>query len=159
MASEIERKFLIDQAPDWLDDCECERISQGYLAVVEAEREVRLRRRGDDAFLTVKIGSGESRREEEIRLHNGQLEALWECTEQARVFKSRYEVPLDELTAVVDVYEQELSGLIAAEVEFSSTEQAKAFEAPEWFGRELTGEHGYANQSLALHGRPTSSSA
>lgn len=154
MAIEIERKFLVEEAPEWLSGCECEQISQGYLAVVEGEREVRLRRKGEDFLLTVKIGSGESRREREIRLHNGQLEALWHLTEGASLEKSRYLVPVGELTAEVDVYEGELEGLITAEVEFDSREQSEEFEPPEWFGRELTGDERWANQSLALHGRP-----
>lgn len=154
MAFEIERKFLVEEPPDWLSECECEPISQGYLAVIEGEREVRLRRNGEDFLLTVKIGRGERRREEEIGLHNGQLEALWSLTEGARVHKSRYLVALGELTAEVDRYEEDLEGLVIAEVEFESEQQSEGFAPPEWFGRELTGQQRYANQSLALHGRP-----
>jgi CYTH domain-containing protein len=32
---------------------------------------------------------------------------------------------------------------------------AERFEPPAWFGREVTGESAYKNQSLACHGRPT----
>jgi CYTH domain-containing protein len=98
MATEIERKFLIPAAPDWLQDLPSERIAQGYLAVVDGEREVRIRRKGDQAALTVKSGSGETRREEEIDLSADQFEALWPLTEGARVFKTRYRVPYDGAT-------------------------------------------------------------
>lgn len=37
-----------------------------------------------------------------------------------------------------------------AEVEFSSVEEAEAFQAPAWFGRELTEEAGHSNADLAL---------
>jgi CYTH domain-containing protein len=40
------------------------------------------------------------------------------------------------------------------EVEFGSREASERFAPPPWVGRELTGDKRYANQSLALGGRP-----
>ena len=40
------------------------------------------------------------------------------------------------------------------EVEFGSREASERFAPPPWIGRELTGDKRYANQSLALAGRP-----
>jgi adenylate cyclase len=154
MATEIERKFLIPAAPDWLQDLPSERIAQGYLAVVDGEREVRIRRKGDQAALTVKSGSGETRREEEIDLSADQFEALWPLTEGARVFKTRYRVPYDGATIETDRYERELEGMVTAEVEFDSEQASSRFEPPDWLGTEVTGDRRYANESLALHGRP-----
>ena len=156
MATEIERKFLVEDVPGWLERCESDPIDQGYLAVVEGEREVRLRRRGEQLALTVKVGAGEMREETEVELTPEQFAALWPLTEGARLSKRRYRVPADELTIEVDVYGKELEGMIVAEIEFESAQDSQAFDPPEWMGTEVTGEAGYANESLALHGPPGS---
>jgi CYTH domain-containing protein len=57
MPSEIERRFLLAEQPDWLSQCSAVRIEQGYLAV-EKDAEVRLRRRDEERWLTVKRGRG-----------------------------------------------------------------------------------------------------
>lgn len=154
MGTEIERKFLVREAPAWLTEHPSEEIAQGYLAVIEGEREVRVRRMGAQASLTVKLGAGEVRREEEIELSTEQFEALWPLTEGARIFKTRYRLPTEQATIEVDVYGNGLTGMVVAEVEFQSEAESGAFEPPDWFGPELTRDQRYANESLALHGRP-----
>jgi CYTH domain-containing protein len=155
MAQEIERKFLIEKPPHWLDDHPARELRQGYVAVTE-DAEVRVREADGDPVLTVKRGRGEVRREHEIGLDAGQFKALWPLTESMRVAKRRYLVPLDqaELTAEVDVFKGELEGLVVAEVEFGSEDQSAAFEPPAWFGPELTGDDRYATASLARFGLP-----
>ncbi len=151
---EIERKFLVDRIPADLDEDRSRRISQGYLAVDESV-EVRLRRIDDERLITAKKGSGETREEIEVPLEAGAFDRLWKLTESRRIAKRRFQVPLEDgHCAEVDVYSGDLEGLVVAEVEFSSEEEGDGFRAPEWFGRELTGDHRYANQELAMHGRP-----
>jgi adenylate cyclase len=150
---EIERKFLLDQAPAWLEQHASRQISQGYLAVGDGV-EVRLRRADDDRLLTVKRGTGETREEVEVTLDRDQFERLWGLTESRRVAKRRFLVPLDDgHHAEVDVYRDSLAGLVVAEVEFSSEAESHRFRPPAWFGLEVTGDERYANRELALHGR------
>jgi CYTH domain-containing protein len=52
------------------------------------------------------------------------------------------------------VYEEALAGLLVAEVEFPSEDAARAFRPPAWFGREVTGNPAYLNQTLARGGLP-----
>jgi adenylate cyclase len=154
MAHEIERKFVLDARPQGLDEHPSERIAQGYLAL-DGDVEVRVRRRGERAFLTVKAGSGRRRVEQELELEPARFEALWRLTQGRRIVKRRYLVPApDALEFEVDVYEDELAGLVVAEVEFPDDAAANAFAAPEWLGREVTDDPRWKNQSLALHGRP-----
>jgi CYTH domain-containing protein/CHAD domain-containing protein len=154
VAAEIERKFLLGRLPGDLDRYPSKRIEQGYLAISK-QAEVRLRRADEERTLTVKRGSGEAREEIEVELGPEQFEALWDACGEDRLEKRRHLVPLGEsLTAEVDVYGGSLAGLLVAEVEFSSAEAARAFEPPTWFGREVTGERGYVNQSLARSGTP-----
>jgi CYTH domain-containing protein/CHAD domain-containing protein len=150
--AEIERKFLVTEMPR----AESARaaIEQGYLALDEST-EVRLRRAGDGLFLTAKGGHGEVREEVEVSIDPGSFEALWPLTGGRRVRKVRHYMPLArDLRAEVDVYEDGLDGLRTVEVEFDSEDASRAFTPPPWFGRELTGDQRYANQTLATEGLP-----
>ena len=155
MGIEIERKFSLAGAPEWLGDYEATRIEQGYLAIEgEGGTEVRLRRRDGETVLTVKRGSGRTRTEEEIDLEPEQFEALWPLTEGRRVAKMRYLVPTETGDIEVDVFEAELAGMVTAEIEFDSEAASDAFEPADWLGAEVTGDDRYANETLAIHGLP-----
>ena len=149
---EVERKFLVPE-PASLEGTESDEIEQGYLAI-GSDGEVRLRRRGDDLVLTAKRGSGLSRGEEEIELTGEQFERLWPHTEGRRLHKRRHLIPHGDHEIELDVYEGGLEGLIVAEIEFPSEEEARDFDPPEWFGKEVTGEHAYLNETLAAEGLP-----
>ena len=100
---EIERKFLVDRAPDGLGDGEP--IEQGYLVVGEDGVEVRVRRRGDTTVLTVKSGPGMVRTEEEFEIDERRFDSLWRLTDGRRLTKTRHVIPLEDgLAAEVDVY-------------------------------------------------------
>jgi adenylate cyclase len=150
---EVERKFLVADPPD-LAGTDADQIDQGYLAV-GADDEVRVRRKGDRLLLTAKRGSGLSRQEAEIELDRESFDELWQLTEGRRLHKRRHVIPQGDLKIEVDVYGGELEGLTVAEVEFSSEEEAKAFNPPEWLGEEVTGDHRYLNETLATVGAPS----
>jgi adenylate cyclase len=152
---EIERKFLVDAPPGDLDRHPADPLRQGYLAVAPDGVEVRIRRRGERTSLTVKSGPAHVRVEEEIPIEAERFDALWPLTEDRRVEKTRYLVPLrEDLTVELDIYAGDLDGLVTAEIEFPSVEASAAFAPPSWLGTEITGDARYANQSLALHGAP-----
>jgi adenylate cyclase len=153
VSAEIERKFLLPEVPDWLSGQPAAKIEQGYLAISE-EIEIRLRSLDEERLLTAKRGHGEVREEVEVELDSRQFDALWPLTESMRLQKARFRVPVGKLTAEVDVYEGPLRGLVTAEVEFPSREQADAFEPPDWLGEEVTGDDRYSNQALVRSGMP-----
>jgi adenylate cyclase len=93
--------------------------------------------------------------EEEIEITEEQFQVLWPATKGRRIKKRRHLVPLDGLTAEVDVYSGALADLITAEVEFDSIQESEAFDPPACFGDELTDDPRWSNQTLALHGRPS----
>lgn len=151
---EIERKFLIEreQFEELKSGYESKDISQAYLVVSE-DREVRLRTIRDDGvhLLTIKSSGNLSRQEFEIKLSNQQFEEfepLWE-NDDASVHKTRYYIPHGKLTIEVDEYRKNLKGLVVAEVEFKDRKSAEDFEAPCWFGQEITSEDKYKNKNLA----------
>jgi adenylate cyclase len=155
-ALEIERKFVVSSLPAGLDLHPFERIQQGYLAIADDGVEVRVRRRGTLRVLTVKSGPAKIRVEEELPLDERRFEALWRLTAERRLSKTRYRVPLGTLVAEVDVYDDALAGLVTVEVEFPTAAASTGFTPPAWFGREVTDDARYANQSLARFGLPSS---
>ena len=90
-ALEIERKFLIDQIPDELDIVDVIDIQQGYI-YSNKEIELRIRKKNDRFFQTIKQGSGLSRNELEIEISYKQFSQLWPLTEGKRLEKKRFEI-------------------------------------------------------------------
>lgn len=150
--TEIERKYLLDATPDDLGPGAS--IRQAYLAV-DGPTEVRIRDVDGRCILTVKGGHGLERAEVELDIDRERFDALWPLTQGRQLDKTRHRVPVGALVAEVDVYRGALDGLVVAEVEFASRADADDFEPPGWFGRDVTGERGWSNASLATHGRPS----
>lgn len=155
--SEIERKFLValSQLPSQLDRYPHDLIEQGYLAICPEGEEVRVRRKGDRHFLTVKSPGDLQRREHEIELTPQQYLQLWPGTVGRRLEKTRYRLPQGDDVIELDVYQASLKGLCTAEVEFNSIQASQQFRPPDWFGPEVTQDPRYKNRHLAVHGRPT----
>ena len=153
-AQEIERKFLVREVPDALEEQPHEAIRQGYLAMMADGSAVRIREKGDRFFQTLKRGTGLERAEVEIELTPDQFDTLWPLTEGRRVEKTRYEVPYGEYTIELDMYHGRLAPLVTAEVEFESKEASREFGPPDWFGEEVTSDERFSNLSLARYGRP-----
>ena len=152
---EIERKFLVDQPPADLDAYPAADIDQGYIAITEGGVEVRIRRYGDRSFITIKSGGPGVRLEEEIEIDERRFRSLWPLTQGRRIRKRRYLISsANDVRIELDVYRDDLSGLVTAEVEFESEDAAAAFTAPPWLGRDVTDEPAYKNQRLAVDGLP-----
>ena len=154
MGNEIERKFLINNTPDNLENYPHKEISQGYM-VVEDQYEIRVRKKGDKYYQTVKIGSGFQREEIETEITQERFETLWPLTADRRIEKTRYEIQYKNNTIELDVYKNDLEDLVTAEVEFNSIHDGRTFEPPEWFGREVTEDNQYKNKYLAVNGLQT----
>jgi adenylate cyclase len=147
MASEIERKFLVtgDFRPFAVSQ---HRIVQGYLTT-NPDCTVRVRRMDDKAFLTIKGGSsadGLERAEWEYEIPATDAEAMLALPGIQSLAKVRFKVPLGAHTWEVDVFEGVNAGLIVAEIELGSRDEA--FERPEWLGDEVTGDARYYNSRL-----------
>jgi CYTH domain-containing protein len=153
--AEIERKLLVDTVPADLDGWDAARLEQGYLAITD-DVEVRVRRTaGAGAVLTVKSSPALARVEEELPVDRASFERLWPLTAGRRVVKVRHRrEDAPGLVLELDVYEGDLEGLVTLEVEFADEAAARAWTPPPWAGREVTGDKAYANQSLAVRGRP-----
>jgi adenylate cyclase len=153
MAQEIERKFLVEARPPDLERHPSSRVEQGYVAIDDTA-EVRVRRRAGKLTLTVKSAPARTRVEEELALDEAGFASLWALSAGRRIEKTRYLVPHGGVTVELDIYHGDLDGLVTAEVEFASEAESDAWRPPAWLGPEITGDPRYANQGLAVHGRP-----
>jgi CYTH domain-containing protein len=153
--TETERTFRVSDLPPDLDRATADRIEQGYIVIGDDGLEVRVRRRGDQSFLTIKQGEGRVRLEEELEIDADRFARLWPLTEGRRLEKTRYVLQgPGGVDIELDVFCGELEGLLTAEVEFPSDAAADDFEPPPWFGEEVTGDSRYRNRSLASQGKP-----
>lgn len=147
---EIERKYLVRKLPENLEQYNKKKIAQGYLCT---EPVVRIRRSNDNYYMTYK-GDGLMVREEyNLPLTQEAYEHLRPKIDGLLIAKTRYLIPLDnKLTAELDVFEEDLNGLVIVEVEFNTVEEANAFHAPDWFGEDVTNSGKYHNSYLSQHG-------
>lgn len=146
---EIERKFLIkkDRFPDNLAQYPCHEIEQGYLCT---EPVVRIRRQDEDYYLTYKSKGFMTREEYNLPLTKDAYLHLKPKADGLVISKTRYLIPeKNRLTIELDVFHQEYEGLLLAEVEFSSQEEAESYCPPDWFGEDVTFSSRYHNSTLS----------
>ena len=145
---EIERKFLVKSTELKGQATGCSHFVQGYITSPPAKT-VRVRIADDKAYLTIKgsgSASGMSRFEWEMEIPGRDALALLGICEGGVIEKDRYFVPFAGHTFEVDEFFGDNEGLVMAEVELSSEDEA--FEKPEWLGQEVTGDSRYYNSSL-----------
>lgn len=148
MPWEVERKFLLRQLPEALQQLRPVEIEQGYIAISEEGREVRLRAAEGRYWLTVKSDGSLTRQEYEIELSAGQFETLWPLAEGRRIRKSRFVLEKEGYHIEIDQYHQPLNGLLIAEVEFPSESAAHAYSPEPWMGKEVTHLNFLKNKKL-----------
>lgn len=143
---EIERKYLIKTLPENLEQYPLRVLEQGYLCTTPV---VRIRKDNDKYELTYKSGGLMARQEYNLPLTADAYEHLRLKVDGRIISKKRYMLPLREYTIELDIFEGDLAPLMLAEVEFSSIEEANAFEPPEWFGEDVTFDGTYHNSYLS----------
>ena len=143
---EIERKYLVKTLPDNLESYPCRFLEQGYLST---DPVVRVRQDNDKFELTYKSKGLMVREEYNLPLTKESYEHLKSKADGRIITKKRYMIPYAKYMIELDVFEGELSPLVLAEVEFDSEEEALSFEAPEWFGEDVTLSTKYHNSNLS----------
>jgi CYTH domain-containing protein len=149
MGLEVERKFLVT-GDAWRGLGQPVSVRQGYLCS-DPMRTVRVRRAGDQAWLTVKgmsIGASRLEFEYPIPLEDA-TDMLEGFCDQPILEKRRTRIPIGDITWEVDEFLGENLGLIVAEVELRNPAQPIAL--PDWIGTEVTGDARYYNSRLLAH--------
>jgi CYTH domain-containing protein/8-oxo-dGTP pyrophosphatase MutT (NUDIX family) len=151
--SKIERRFLLKALPLSVRQIPGTLIEEGYMSW-ENNREIRLYRCGGEQFLFHRERGKIPAKEIGVPISISQFEHLWETTEGCRLEKTRRMIQSEGLPITVDKYSHHLSPLAIAEIQFPSTERSRAFQPPDFFDREITGDQNYERLSLVLHGLP-----
>ncbi|MGC3976890.1 MAG: CYTH domain-containing protein [Paludibacteraceae bacterium] len=147
---EIERKFLVNGEFKHLSSGNY-RITQGYLCA-DGKRTVRVRSKGEKAFLTIKgevNENGFSRFEWEKEISLNDAKELLELCDAGIIDKTRYEVIFAGKTFEIDVFHNENEGLLIAELELES--ENEIFLKPDWLGEEVTYDKRYYNSYISKH--------
>jgi len=146
MATEIERKFLVDL--DSLGPLEAgTEMRQAYISSGE-DAVVRVRLAGDEAWLTLKgRNTGAVRSEFEYPIPVQDARDMIEEFCRGRVIsKTRYLRTYENYLWEIDVFAGANAGLVVAEVELSDPGEEPPL--PDWVGLEVTQDSRYFNNSL-----------
>lgn len=146
---EIERKFLVTSEKFITEAYAKNQIAQGYLNS-NPERTVRIRIKGESGFLTIKgknNETGTTRFEWETEIALAEAKPLLSLCEKGVIQKTRFEVKVGKHIFEVDIFQGDNEGLIVAEIELSSEDEA--FEKPDWLGIEVTNDVRYYNSYLS----------
>ena len=148
MALEIEHKFLLAN-DDWRKNVSHSVVyRQGYLSS-QPTSSIRVRVSNNQAWLNIKsavIGTQRHEYEYEIPLSDAQ-EILNNLCVKPLIEKTRYFVMHENHQWEIDEFEGENAGLIVAEIELDSLDEA--FAKPVWLGEEVTQDLRYYNNNLA----------
>jgi CYTH domain-containing protein len=169
MSTEIERKWIVDEGVE--QAAQAQNASRNHLAnqgedpslidqwyvITENGSELRLRQRTyeETVFeMGIKRGQGKIREEHTIKVTEAQARKLIGAS-HSHLRKIRQEMMWDSLLIIeLDVYLQDLQGLVVAEIEFPNGNDEN-FEKPDWFGKEVTSDERFKNKWLAKNGIPS----
>ena len=144
---EIERKFLVKELPENLEQYPHRELEQGYLCTAPV---VRVRRDGDRYELTYKSGGLMMREEYNLPLTREGYEHLLPKADGIVIRKTRYVLPEEGgLSIELDLFHGEYEGLALAEVEFPSREEAEAYQPRPWMGEDVTMSGKYHNSVMS----------
>ncbi len=145
---EIERKYLITTPPADYRTWPSVQMEQAYLCT---EPVVRVRKENEDYVLTYKSKGLLSREEYNLPLTKEAYEHLLTKADGIILTKIRYKKQIEgtTLTIELDEFFGAYEGLMLAEVEFSTVDEAEHFTPPSWFGKDVTFSGEYQNSRLS----------
>ena len=148
MATEIERKFLVDaEKISAVKFSDGETIAQGYLSTAP-NKTVRVRLKNNRGYLTIKSATvGISRQEFEYEIPAADAEELLKLCGTNVLKKIRRKIFHGGHVWEVDFFGGRHAGLILAEVELNSPDEA--VDLPLWVAREVSDDPNYFNSQLA----------
>ena len=142
---ETERKFLVKEIPD-LTNTAYKEISQIYISY---DPEIRIRKSDNNYFITKKSDGTLVREEYEEEISKNTFDILSSLNKGRIVNKTRYLVYINGNVGELDIYHDELYGLVTLEVEFSDLEESNNFVVPSWVSEEVTYDKRYKNRKLS----------
>ena len=150
---ELEYTFLASELPQEIEGISPKRLVDIYIPdSATAHSHLRLRQKGTTYELTKKVpvneGDASAQIETTIQLDASEFEAISKVS-QKRVVKDRYVVDINGFPAEVDVFRDNLEGLVLIDFEFTSEEERAKFIKPEVCLADVTQEDFIAGGLLA----------
>ena len=140
---ELEKTYLAKYIPEGLLQYPHKELIDIYLPEESTHPRLRIRKSGDKYEMTkmTKIGEDDASQqiEQTIPLDEKEFASL-ESAEGKRLRKVRYYMPYQGRTAEVDVFQDDLSGLVVVDFEFNSPEEQATFEMPDFCLVDVTQE-------------------
>ena len=152
MEIELERTFLAKYIPENLDRFEYKEILDIYIPINSPHPTLRIRKCGEIFEMTKKqIANGNDSSElieHTISLSQDEFEEFL-VMEGKRLHKNRFYYPYENRIAEIDVYLDDLAGLVAVDFEFSSREEMEKLQMPDFCLVEVTQDEVIAGGMLA----------
>ena len=139
---ELEKTFLAKTVPSDLKECRHKEIIDMYIPKASRHPVIRLRKNGDKYEMTKKepVEDDASHQEEHtIVLTEEEFNELLKV-DGKKVRKLRYHYPYNGRMAEVDVFQDELLGIIVVDFEFDTIEDKDAFQLPDFCSADITHE-------------------
>ena len=149
---ELELTFLAKALPEGIEKVTPTRIVDIYIPDTPEHSHLRLRQKGEKYEITKKMpiaeGDASEQIEQTIPLTKEEFVALSSCSKK-RVAKDRYKMLVDGKMAEIDVFVDDLKGLVLMDFEFDTVDKKSAFEMPSVALADVTQEDFIAGGLLA----------
>lgn len=149
---ELELTFLAKELPAEIKAMEPTHIVDVYVPDTPEHSHLRLRQKGEKYEITKKMpvieGNASEQIEQTIPLTKEEFTALCTCSKK-RVAKDRYKIEIEGKMAEIDVFTDELEGLVLIDFEFNTVDEKAAFETPSMALADVTQEDFIAGGLLA----------
>ena len=149
---ELELTFLAKELPKDIKTAKPTRIIDIYIPDTLEHSHLRLRQKDDRYEMTkttpITEGDASEQIEQTISLTKEEFVALASCSKK-RVAKDRYRVKIEGWIAEIDVFVDELKGLVLMDFEFNTLAEKSAFKMPSIALADVTQEDFIAGGLLA----------
>ncbi len=150
---ELELTYLANKLPNDIFKVSPTRLVDIYIPEdPKLHSRLRIRQKGSQYTLTKKVllNEGDASRQEEFDIPLDQKEFdVLSKTSNKRVVKDRYNIVIDGSHAEVDIFRDDLEGLVVIDFEFESEEEQVSFHAPKECLADVTQEVFIAGGNLA----------
>lgn len=150
---ELEHTYLAARFPEELKGMTPKRLIDVYIPeATNTHPHLRVRKKGNIYEITKKSqlhqGDSSVMVEQTISLDRVEFEHLSQAS-TVKIVKDRYKVVIDNYPAEVDVFQEDLRGLVLIDFEFTTVEEKQCFVAPEICFADVTQEDFIAGGLLA----------
>ena len=149
---ELELTFLAKELPKGIEAVKPTRIVDVYIPDTPEHSHLRLRQKGDKYEITKKMpiveGNASEQIEQTILLTKDEFIVISSCSKK-RVVKDRYNIEIECKMAEVDVFTEDLKGLVLMDFEFNTVHEKSVFKMPGLALSDVTQEEFIAGGMLA----------